>query len=112
MLFGQLITSSTNLFDTVEDTYHMGYKKNNALPAAANFQPSSNAWNAVAVPGSKMVVLQLPDTMNMALNCRMLPAPPSPPKNAHFISNQLLSNEDLQSLSPMFISTVLCEKFL
>lgn len=24
MLFGQLITSSTNLFDTVEDTYHMG----------------------------------------------------------------------------------------
>lgn len=23
MLFGQLITSSTNLFDTVEDTYHM-----------------------------------------------------------------------------------------
>lgn len=32
-----------------------------------------------------MVVLQLPDTMNMALRCRTLPAMTSPPKNAHFI---------------------------
>lgn len=31
MLFGQLITSSTNLFDTAEDTYHMhGLKKGKA----------------------------------------------------------------------------------
>lgn len=43
MLFGQLITSSTNLFDTVEDTYHMGQKKNNALLAAADLQPPINA---------------------------------------------------------------------
>lgn len=36
MLFGQLITSSTNLFDTAEDTYHTQRlkkgKQNNVLP--------------------------------------------------------------------------------
>lgn len=40
MLFGQLITSSTNLFDTVEDTQHMVYweERNNALVLAITFQ--------------------------------------------------------------------------
>lgn len=54
-----------------------------------------------------MVVLQLLDTMNMAPSCRVLPALSLPPKNALFISNCLLRDENPQSPSPVLISIIL-----
>lgn len=58
------------------------------------------------------MVLQLLDATTMAPSCRMLPARPLPPKNARFLSNGLLSDENPRSLSPVLFPFSYSEKLL
>lgn len=93
MLFGQLITSSTNLFDTVEDTYHCVRKRT----MLCWLQPTSSF---LAMPETQQ---QFQRTKWWSFSCSALrkhspelqnaPAMPSPPK----IASWLLKAENPQS---------------